>query len=167
MKIDFRNETLILGAEEEGPRFKKVKDPPPIPPSLLKRKPKLTVPMRVHVGFGVRQTIKVRVGSTKPRPWLVDTGSAVSVIDPGVVKRADLRPTGAAHRTRTYCSIVTVPDYHAPSLSVAAGQADAADDHLVQARGVGSAGILGSYSLWQYGSVVFDWPGGKLLLGVG
>ncbi len=29
------------------------------------------------------------------------------------------------------------------------------------------AGILGAYSLWQYGSVIFDWPAAKLLLGVG
>ena len=33
--------------------------------------------------------------------------------------------------------------------------------------GSGVAGTLGSYSLSQFGSVVFDWAGGRLLLGTG
>src|ERR1700753_901542 len=36
VKIDFRRQTLTLGAEEEGPRFKKVSDPPPVPAGMLK-----------------------------------------------------------------------------------------------------------------------------------
>jgi predicted aspartyl protease len=168
VKIDFKNETLTLGAEVEGPRFKVGQGPVPIPGALIASKPKLTVPMRVESGpLGVRQTVKVKVGSTKPRPWLIDTGSTSSVIDPDIVERAHLKPTGAAHQTLTYCSEVTVPEYRAPNLTVSSGR--------LMPQAIGSfkgstgpeGGILGAYPLWQYGSVVFDWPGGKLLLGVG
>jgi predicted aspartyl protease len=167
-KIDFKNETLILGSEEEGPRFKKVADPPPIPGALLKRKPKLTVPMRVEAGpMGVRQTVKVRVGSTKPQPWLIDTGSSGSVIEPQIVKRAGLKATGTSQESHTYCSIVTVPEYQARSLSLGPGRLRTQRVASFKGAADGEGGILGAYSLWQYGSVVFDWPGGKLLLGVG
>jgi predicted aspartyl protease len=168
VKIDFRNETLVLGGEEEGPRFRNGQSPAPVPGALLKRKPKLTVPMRVDAGIlGVTQTVKVGVGSTKPRPWLIDTGSSASVIDPDIVKRAQLKATGTAQQTVTYCSVATVPEYRATTLTVPSGK--------LMPQTVGSFkgsvgrgdGILGAYSLWQYGSVVFDWPGGKLLLGVG
>jgi hypothetical protein len=168
VKIDFRNETLILGAEEEGPRFKKVKDPPPVPDAMLKRKPKLTVPMRVDVGpLGVRQSVKVGVGSTKPQLWLIDTGSSSSEIEPEVVKRAGLRATGTAQRSHTYCSIVTVPEYQARVLSLVSGKLFSQIVGSSKGAADGYRGILGAYSLWQYGSVVFDWPGAKMLLGVG
>ena len=168
VKIDFKNETLTLGAEQEGQRFKKGQGPVPIPAALLAGQPKLTIPMRVDAGpFGVRQSVKVKVGSTKPRPWLIDTGSTSSVIDPNVVRRAHLKPTGAAHQTETYCSVVNVPEYRAPNLILSSGklmpQTIASFDGSAGREG----GILGAYALWQYGSVVFDWPGGKLLLGVG
>jgi hypothetical protein len=167
VKIDFRRGTLTLGAEEEGPRLRKVKDPPPVPAALLAQKPQLTVPMRVRLGRGVIQTVKVKVGSTKPQPWLVDTGTVASVIEPGVVKRAGLRATGTVHRSITYCSLITVPEYHAPSLSLGPGKLIPQVISSHQGAALGNAGILGSYSLAQFGSVVFDWPGAKLLLGVG
>jgi Aspartyl protease len=168
VKIDFKKETLTLGAEEEGPRFKKGQGPVPIPGALLARKPKLTVPMRVQAGpLGVRQTVKVKVGSTKARPWLIDTGTSASVIDPDIVKRAKLEATGTEQQSVTYCSIITVPEFHAPSLTVSTGKLMRQTIGSFEASGTREGGILGAYSLWQFGSVVFDWPGGKLLLGVG
>ena len=168
VKIDFKKETLTLGSEEEGPRFKKGQGPVPIPGALLAKKAKLTVPMRVDAGpLGVRQTVKVKVGSTKARPWLIDTGSTSSVIDPDVVARAHLKPTGAAHQTETYCSVVTVPEYRALNLTVSSGKLMPQTIDSFDGSAAPESGILGAYSLWQYGSVVFDWPGGKLLLGVG
>jgi Aspartyl protease len=168
VKIDFRRETVTLGAEEEGPWFKQVKDPPPVPGALVKSKPELTVPMRVTASRrGVFQTVKVKVGSTKPQPWLVDTGSATSVIEPRVVRAAGLRATGIEPKARTYCSIVTAPEYEAPSLSLGAGEMIPQTIVSFKGAALGSAGILSSYSLSRYGSVVFDWPGRELLLGVG
>jgi hypothetical protein len=168
VKIDFKKETLILGAEEEGPRFKKGQGPVPIPAALLVRKPKLTVPMKVDAGpLGVRQSVKVGVGSTKARPWLIDTGSSSSVIDPDIVKRAKLKATGTAQRGVTYCSIITVPEFRAPSLTVSSGKLMPQTIGSFKAGAKREGGVLGAYSLWQFGSVVFDWPGAKLLLGVG
>jgi hypothetical protein len=168
VKIDYRKETLTLGAEEEGPRFKQVKDPPPVPVALVKRKAELTVPMRVQTSRGgVFQTVKVKVGSTKPQPWLVDTGSAASAIEPRVVRSAGLRATGIEPKAVTYCAIVTAPEYQAPSLSLGAGKLIPQTIISFKGAALGNAGILSSYSLSRYGSVVFDWPGSKLLLGVG
>jgi Aspartyl protease len=168
VKIDYRRETLTLGAEEEGPWFKQVKDPPPVPGALVKSKPKLTVPMRVTASRrGVFQTVKVKVGSTKAQPWLVDTGSATSVIEPRVVRAAGLRATGVEPKARTYCSIVAAPEYQAPSLSLGAGKLTPQTVISFKGAALGNAGILSSYSLSRYGSVVFDWPGAEMLLGVG
>ena len=168
VKIDFRRETVTLGAKEEGPWFKQVKDPPPVPGALVKSKPELTVPMRVTASRrGVFQTVKVKVGSTKPQPWLVDTGSATSVIEPRVVRAAGLRATGVEPKARTYCSIVTAPEYQAPSLSLGAGKLNPQTVVSFKGAALGNAGILSSYSLSRYGSVVFDWPGAEMLLGVG
>jgi hypothetical protein len=168
VKIDFGKETVTLGAEEEGPRFKQVKNPPPVPVALVKKEPELTVPMRVQTfRGGVFQTVKVKVGSTKPQPWLVDTGSAASEIEPRVVRAAGLRATGFEPKARTYCSIVTAPEYEAPSLSFVAGKLNPQTIVSFKGAALGSAGILSSYSLSLYGSVVFDWPGAKMLLGVG
>jgi hypothetical protein len=168
VKIDFKKETLTLGAEEEGPRFKKGQGPVSIPGALLARKPKLAVPMRVQASpLGVSQTVKVKVGSTKARPWLIDTGSTTSVIDPDVVERARLTPTGVAHQTETYCSVVTVPEYRAPNLTLSSGKLMPQTIDSFDGSAGREAGILGAYSLWQFGSVVFDWPGAQLLLGVG
>jgi Aspartyl protease len=168
VKIDFRKETVTLGAEEEGPWFKQVKDPPPVPGALVKKKPELTVPMRVTASRrGVFQTVKVKVGSTKPQPWLVDTGSATSVIEPRVVSAAGLRATGVEPKARTYCSTVTAHEYQAPSLSFGAGKLNPRRVISFKGAALGNAGILSSYSLSRYGSVVFDWPGSKMLLGVG
>ncbi len=168
VRIDFRKETLTLGAEEEGPWFKLVKDPPPVPVALVKRKPELTVPMRVQTSRGgVFQTVKVKVGSTKPQPWLVDTGSAASAIEPRVVRSAGLRATGIEPKAVTYCAIVTAPEYQAPSLSLGAGKLMPQTIISFKGAALGSAGILSSYSLSRYGSVVFDWPGAQMLLGVG
>ncbi len=166
VKIDFKRETLTLGAEAEGPWLKKVPDPPAVPAPLLKRKPEVTVPMRVQLGQGVTQTVKVKVGSTKPQPWLIDTGSTASEIEPGLVRRAGLRSVGT-HLVRTYCSVIKVPEFRATALSI--GAEKLVPQVLASHHGAsfGDAGTLGAYSLWQFGSVVFDWPGGKLLLGVG
>jgi Aspartyl protease len=168
VKIDFRKETVTLGAEEEGPRFKQVKDPPPVPVALVKKEPELTVPMRVQrFRGGVFQTVKVKVGSTKPQPWLVDTGSATSAIEPRVVRSAGLRATGFEPKALTYCAIVAAPEYDAPSLSLGTGKLIPQTIISFKGAALGSAGILSSYSLSRYGSVLFDWPGAKLLLGVG
>jgi Aspartyl protease len=168
VKIDFKKETLVLGGEEEGPRFKKGQGPVPIPGALLARKPMLTVPMRVEASpLGVRQTVKVGVGSTKPRPWLIDTGSSSSVIDPDVVKRAKLKATGTVQQGVTYCSIIEVPEFRAPNLTLSSGKLMPQTIGSFKAGAKREGGVLGAYSLWQFGSVVFDWPGAKLLLGVG
>jgi Aspartyl protease len=166
-RIDFKRETLTL-VGKEGPRFQRKKGATTRLGPLVLGKPKLTVPMTVNASRGVSQTVDVKVGSTKPEPWLIDTGTASSLLDAKIVKRAGLEPTGTAHESATYCSRVTVPEYHAPSLGLSTGKLK--PQTIGSFKGLASLdadGILGSYSLWQYGSVVLDWAGGKLILGAG
>jgi predicted aspartyl protease len=176
-RIDFKRETLTL-VGKEGARFHLLRNAAPTPKPLLDGKPRLSVPMRVDAavgaGDGVDQTVEVKVAGADPSPWLIDTGTSFSLIDSGVVKQAKLRPTGTAQRAITYCSTVTVPEYTATALELATGKlkpqivgsfqgfANGGGDGIF-----GSDGILGSYSLWQYGSVVIDWAGRRLILGTG
>lgn len=169
-RLDFKRETLTL-AGEEGPSFTGSKKAAKTPGALLKGRPKFTIPMQVQseiAGLEVIQTVKVGVGQTKPLPWLIDTGAAFSFVDAGLVAKAKLRATGTAQKGSTYCSIITVTEYKANSLPLSSGKLRAQTVGSQKGlRKAGVGGILGSYALWQFGSVVFDWGGGKLLLGAG
>ncbi len=167
-RIDFRRETLTL-AGKEGPRAHGGKTAKARLGPLVKGKPTLTVPMNVDAtSRGVAQTVEVKVGSTQPQPWLIDTGSPFSVVEPKIAKKSGLKPLGTPQQGATYCSKVTVTYYEAPSLELPTGKLKRQAIGAIQGLGnVGAKGLLGSYSLLQFGSVVFDWAGEKLILGAG
>ena len=169
VKIDFKKETLTLGAEEEeGPRFKKGQGPVPIPAALLARKPKLTVPMNVQSRAIRRAADGQGEGGFDQGPALADR-HRVHLLGHRP-RRRRTRPPGA-HRRGAPDRDLLLGRHRAgipgPEPDGLLGEADAADLDSFDGSVGREAGILGAYSLWQYGSAVFDWPGGKLLLGVG
>jgi predicted aspartyl protease len=168
VRLDFKRQQLVL-VGKEGPKFRRTHAPGPLPKGLLRATPRITAPMEVEAAGGsVKPYAEVTVGQTKPQRWLVDTGSDTSAIDPGLVKAAKLRSTGEARRSPTFCSTVDLVEYRSGSWSLAGeplkpqrfGEIPLVDS-------VGVAGLLGAYPLVKYGSVVFDFAGGRLLLGAG
>jgi predicted aspartyl protease len=166
-RIDFRNETLVLGGKERA-MFTGSSRSASIPKGLVKGKPRLTVAMVARPGSGgVSQTVEMSVGSGRAEPWLVDTGASYTFVDPRLVKKAGWKATGTAQRGNTYCSIITVPEYTATSLSLGGAKLESQTIASFGGNEPGSGGTVGAFTLWQYGSVVFDWAAGKLLLGAG
>ncbi len=164
-RIDFKNETLVLSSEERG-KFAGTSKSAAIPNGLIRGKPRLAVPMDVSSGpGGVSQTVQMSVGSEKAEPWLVDTGASYTFVDPSLVKMAGWRATGTAQKGNTYCSVITVPEYTATSLTLASNNLETQTIASFDGNAPGSGGTVGAFTLWQYGSVVFDWAGGRLLLG--
>jgi predicted aspartyl protease len=168
VRLDFKHQQLVVRGKE-GPEFKRSHAPKPLPHSLVRSTPQITAPMEVEASGGsVKPFAEVTVGSTKPQKWLVDTGSDTSAVDPGLVKAAQLRSTGEARRSPTFCSTVDLVEYESGSWTLAGeplkpqrlGEIPLVDS-------VGVAGLLGAYPLAKYGSVVFDFSGGQLLLGAG
>jgi predicted aspartyl protease len=166
-RIDFKNETLVVSGEERAV-FTGSSKSASIPSGLVRGKPKLTVPMAVSSGSGgVSQKVKMGIGSGRAEPWLIDTGSSYTFVDPGLVEKAGWRATGTAQRGNTYCSIITVPEYTATSLTLGGNRLESQTIASFGGNAPGSGGTVGAFTLWQYGSVVFDWAGGRLLLGAG
>src|ERR1700744_3294276 len=117
-RIDFKNETLVVSGGER-PVFTGSRKSAPIPTGLVKRKPKLTVPMVVGSGpGGVSQKVEMGIGFGRSEPWLIDTGSSYTFVTPGLVDRAGWRATGTAQKGTTYSSIIPVPEYTATSLTL-------------------------------------------------
>ena len=168
VRLDFKRQRLVV-VGKEGPVFKRSHAPRPLPKGLVRSTPQLTAPMEVEASAGnVKPFAEVTVGSTKPQKWLVDTGADTSAVDPGLVKAAKLRSTGEARRSPTFCSTVDLVEYESGSWSLA-GQPLKPQrlGAIPLVDSVGVAGLLGAYPLAKYGSVVFDFAGGRLLLGAG
>lgn len=168
VRLDFKRQELVI-VGKEGPKFRRSHAPGPLPKGLVRSTPRITAPMEVEAtGGSVKPFAEVALGSTEPRKWLVDTGSDTSAVDPGLVKAAKLRPTGEARRGPTFCSTVDLVEYESGSWTLAGRPLKpqrVGEIPLVDSVGV--AGLLGAYPLAKYGSVVFDFAGGRLLLGVG
>jgi predicted aspartyl protease len=165
-RIDFKNETLVVSGEERAV-FTGSSKSASIPSGLVKSKPKLTVPMVVSSGSGVSQKVEMGIESGRAEPWLIDTGSSYTFVDPRLVERAGWRATGTAQKGNTYCSTITVPEYTATSLTLGGNRLESQTIASFGGNAPGSGGTVGAFTLWQYGSVVFDWAGGRLLLGAG
>jgi hypothetical protein len=165
-RIDFRKETLVLSGEERAV-FTGSSKSASIPNGLVKGRTRLTVPMAVRSGSGVSQRVEMSVGSARAEPWLIDTGASYTFVDPGLVKSDRWKATGTAQKGNTYCSIITVPEYTATSLTLGGNKLATQTIASFGGNAPGSGGTVGAFTLWQYGSVVFDWAGGRLLLGAG
>lgn len=168
VRLDFARQQLVL-VGKEGPKFRRTHPPRPLPRSLVRSTPEIAAPMEVEASAGsVKPFAEVTVGQTKPQRWLVDTGADTSAIDPGLIRAAKLHSTGEARRSPTFCSTVDLEEYRSGPWSLAGeplepqrfGQIPLLDS-------VGVPGLLGAYPLVKYGSVVFDFGGGQLLLGAG
>jgi hypothetical protein len=168
VRLDFKRQQLVV-VGKEGPAFRHTRAPRPLPKSLVRSAPKITAPMEVEAAGGsVKPFAEVTVGQTKPQKWLVDTGSDTSAVDPGLVRAAGLKSTGEARRSPTFCSTVDLHEFGSGSWSLAGEPLKPQRFGAIPlVDSVGVPGLLGAYPLVKYGSVVFDFAGGQLLLGTG
>jgi hypothetical protein len=116
----------------------------------------------------VSLSVAVRFGSGPRRNFVLDTGSSQSVVASSVARAQELARTDLAQRQATVCSVITVPLVHSGPWSVP-GQTLypqlVGDTSFGTISFGGTEGLLGSDQLKRYGWVVFDYAGGRLVLG--
>jgi predicted aspartyl protease len=173
VRIDFAAGTLVVAGAEGPPLTGSAPYTGPVgvlgPPVALTRGQGTTVPLTVAPAQGaVSLGVKVRFGGSAARDFVVDTGSSQSVVATTVARDRNLRTTNLAQRQATVCSVITVPLVHSGPWSIPGvvlhpqlvGETD------FGAIGVGGLeGLLGSDQLKRFGWVVFDYPGGVMVLG--
>lgn len=173
MRLDFRRgRVTVPGPERPGPARKTTIFGPsaaPVPAVLLRGKPAVVAPMTVTSEPGSTGiTVKVRLGTHAPLNFTPDTGASQSAVDPGVARQAGLASADARVRQGTVCTVATFPEVRTGSWSVAGHPLPpqvVGVTGLVSTTGV--AGLLGADQMSRFGSVIFDYAGGRLVLGAG
>ena len=181
LRIDFRRRDLVVpGRERAAPRRAVLITRPTIsqlPASLIRGAAQFDAPMTVNASPDtVLIGTVVAFGSHQPQEFIPDTGAVISVVDSAEASLMGLKRLDQRTTQSTICSVNTSPDVLTGPWSIAgntfssaslAGQALApqsvATMDLGGLRGVG--GFLGADQMSRFGSVVFDYSGGRILLG--
>jgi hypothetical protein len=173
VRVDFRAGTLTLGGPQgaEATSDSVVQGPigPPPPAVLIDGETGTTVPLQVVLGPGSTSLdLRLRLGHGPAHTFAVDTGSSQSVVATGLANAAHLAPSDLAERQATVCSTITAPLVHSgpwsiPGVSLHPQLIAETDFGAISDSGV--VGLLGSDQLIRYGWVVFDYRGGRLILG--
>jgi len=172
VRIDFRAQTLTFAGPQgaEPTKTSEVSGPTGlVPTSVLSGGPGTVVPLRVELSPGdTALSVRLRFGRGPVRTFVVDTGSSQSVVAGAVAKSEKLARTKLAERQATVCSTITVPLVHSGPWSI---PGVTLHQQLVGETGFGPIsdggieGLLGSDQLIHYGWVIFDYRGGRLVLG--
>lgn len=127
------------------------------------------VPLRVEIGPGITEILAfVRFGGHPRNLFGIDTGSSQSVVSPSVADRYQLAATNLAERQTTVCSTITVPVRRSGPWSVGAAALTPGPVVSVDLGPVleaGFVGLVGADQLAHFGAVVFDYAGGRMILG--
>ena len=174
VRIDFAAQTLTFGGPQ-GPVLsngdEEVRGPTGPPPAavLTEGQAGTTVPLTVALTPGdISLNVRLRFGKGTYRNFIVDTGSSQSVVAQSVAESARLAHSDLAQRQTTVCSTITVPLVHSGSWSVpgvvlSPQLLGSANFGAIGAGG--TAGLLGSDQLQRFGWVIFDYRGGRLIVG--
>jgi hypothetical protein len=173
VRIDFTAQTLTFGGPE-GPvpnQAGTVRGPVGAPPSaaLTQGQSGTTVPINVTLTPGqVALNVRVRFGTGPFRSFVVDTGSSQSVVASASARAVKLSGSDLAQRQDTVCSVITVPLVHSGPWSipgVTLHQQLIGSTNFGPVATNGTQGLLGSDQLKRFGWVIFDYAGGRLVLG--
>jgi hypothetical protein len=171
VRIDYKVETMTVEGGEGKPINSLAEAAEgPLPKGLVKGTPKIVAPMIVQALPGsVTMRVEVRFGKGKPLAFLPDTGAPrAAYIDPVEAKALSLKPNGMVYKENTFCSTSKVPGVESGKWSIAGKPLrpqPLAATPLV--KSVLADGLIGGRTFDEYGSVVFDYAAGRLVLGAG
>ena len=173
VRIDFRANTLTFGGPQgpEATTDSQVYGPtgPPPPAVLTEGENGTTVPLHVVLApGGTSLQLQLRFGRGRARTFAVDTGSSQSVVSSALAKRLHLAGSDLAERQSTVCSFITAPLVHTGPWSIPGVSLHpqlVGETNFGPIGGGGIVGLLGSDQLVRYGWVIFDYRGGRLVLG--
>jgi Aspartyl protease len=174
VRIDFAAQTLTFGGPE-GPALsngdEEVRGPTgPAPATVLTQgEAGTTVPLTVTLTPGdISLNVRLRFGKGTYKDFIVDTGSSQSVVANALADSAHLAHSDLAQRQTTVCSTITAPLVHSgtwfiPGVALHPQLLGSVNFGPIGAGG--TAGLLGSDQLQRFGWVIFDYRGGRLVLG--
>ena len=175
IRLDFLHQQLIVPARE-GPKpdhdtFVVGSSGPATPHTLVHGHVTAAIPMDVQSGRDYTQMlVKANLGSGTRIALAPDTGSSGTLIDEKTATHLGLSTTKFVETGSTVCSTITTPYVLSGSWTMG-GQAMPPMLMSTLSLGpllqVGFSGLLGSDVFSRYPSVVFDYAGGRLLLGAG
>jgi hypothetical protein len=173
VRLDFQAGTLTFGGPQgTGAGSTSVVHGPkgaPPPAVLTEGQTGTTVPLTVLLTPGnASLLVRLRFGTGPARTFAVDTGSSQSVVASSVARAQHLSGTKLAQRQSTVCSTIVTPLVHSgawslPGVTLQPQLIDTADFGAISAGGL--VGLWGSDQLIRYGWVIFDYQGGRLVLG--
>ena len=172
VRLDFAAKTLTL-AGPEGPAptvYMVVNGPTGPPPSstVTHGKTGSTVPVTVMLSpGGTQMNVQLRFGTGPSLTFSVDTGTSQSLESSSEAKVQHLVGTNLAQVISSVCSTTTVPLVHSGMWSIpgATLHPQLIESVPFDPATLGVYGTLGSDQLIHYGWVVFDYTGGRLILG--
>ena len=131
--------------------------------------PPINVPLTVSsINGNVSAFVSINIGSPPElRPFIVDTGSSISAISISAATQLKLTPLSTRIRIggigcQTRASLVDSGAWSMSGVALASGRL--AEFHLSSSMSRGYSGTLGSDQLSQFGSVILDFTGARLLL---
>ena len=171
VRIDFAAGALVLPGAEGAPLtaptpFTGPQGPAPV---ALTQGEGTMVPLTVtSVPGEVSLSVAVRFSGGPRRNFVVDTGSSQSVVAASVARAGRLAGTDLAQRQATVCSVITFPLVHSgpwslPGRPLYQQLIGETDFGAISVGGID--GLLGSDQLKRFGWVVFDYSGGRMVLG--
>ncbi len=174
VRLDFTAQTLTFGGPEAPARLGNPPDVhgpagPAPSPTLTQGETGTTVPLTVVYTPGdISLNVRSQFGQRTAHTFLIDTGSSQSVVAKSLAKSDRLASTEFAQRQPTVCSTITAPLVHSgawsiPGVHLHPQLLGSVNFGPISADGV--AGLIGSDQLKRFGWVIFDYSGGRLVLG--
>jgi hypothetical protein len=174
VRIDFAKQSMTLAGPEGasptgGAAVHGMTGPPPARAVTLGQRG-ITVPATVVLAPGAaKMYVKVRFKSGPRWTFAVDTGSSATIVSSSVAKMEHLASTNLLDPSTTVCSTTNVPVVQSGSWSlqgVPLHHPQLIDSLPFEASATGGAnGTLGSDQLVRFAWVIFDYSGGRLILG--
>ena len=171
-RLDFAAKRLTLGGPEgRAPTGDLVVNGPtgPPPSSIVTHgQTGSTVPVTVMLSpAGTEMTVPLRFSKGPSLTFSLDTGTSQSLVSSSEAEARHLVGTNLAQVTSSVCSTTTVPLVHSGMWSIpgATLHPQLIESVPFNPAAIGVYGTLGSDQLIRYRWVVFDYTGGRLILG--
>ncbi len=170
VRIDYTNQKVTLPGPE-GPLVKAAvpgSATAPLPTGLSSGQARTEVAATVAVYRGGGVAIQLRVDFPRSQSGLftLDTGAALSAVDPVLARAARLRTTGASVTVGSVGCVQSYSQVGSGSWSVGGTPIAAQTLISVSLGAMGIKGLLGSDALSTFGAVVLDYGAGAVFLGV-
>ena len=127
------------------------------------------MPVTVNLSPGnIAMVVPVKLGTGDPQNFVIDTGALGSDMDTQVAADAHLKHTDMAHAGYGACNTTTAPlvqsgHWSVPGLALHPQLLEVESFGAISAGGI--VGTLGSDQLARFGWVIFDYRGGRPILG--